>query len=282
MMKLSVCHYSFHRRWEEEKWTLERLCQEVKSLGVNSVDFHARLVSRLGTPDDIVQEIKTTISKTGIDLSGFSLSTNFNIENSQEYQNMIKDTIVWMQVAAKIGAPVSRVFGGGLRNRLNIDEKTKRDIFQRVIDALGVLSKEAEKLGLILALENHGGLPCTGEEQVEMIEKVGSKYLMATVDIGNYLQCGQEAVDGVRIASKYCAYVHAKDFKKKPDSSMPWGWNVSPCIVGEGDVDVTGCLSVLKKAGYDGYIALEYEGLEDERIGVPKSLEYVKSVMDRI
>jgi|GEM_PF-2330825 hypothetical protein len=33
-MKLSVCHYSFHRRWKEESWTLERLCEEAKSLGV--------------------------------------------------------------------------------------------------------------------------------------------------------------------------------------------------------------------------------------------------------
>lgn len=278
-MRLSICHYSFHRRWEEEKWTLERLCEEVKSLGVDSVDFHARLI---GSMDGAVQRIKNAVSKTGINLSGLSLSTNFNLEDPKEYQDMIDNTIKWMRIAADIGAPLSRIFGGSFRDRLKVNEKTKNEAFQRVIDALGVISREAEKLGLILALENHGGLPCSAEEQVFIIESVGSKYLQATIDVGNYLECGQEAVDGVKIASKYCTYVHIKDFKKETSSLTPWGWTISPCIVGEGDVDLFGCLSVLKEAGYKGYIALEYEGKDNESIGVPKSLKYIREIMDRL
>ncbi|HQE25422.1 MAG TPA: sugar phosphate isomerase/epimerase family protein [Candidatus Atribacteria bacterium] len=278
-MKLAICHYSFHRRWAEEKWTLLRLCEEVKSLGVDSVDFHARLIGNLGDP---VQEIQSALSKTGVNISGLSLSTDFNIEDPGEYQEMIDNTIKWMQVAAEVNAPVSRIFGGTLKDRLKVDEDTKKKAFQRVTDALGVLSKEAENLGLVLALENHGGLPCTAEEQMAIIESVGSKYLQATIDIGNYLQCGQEATEGIQLASKYCAYVHIKDFKKEPTSTTPWGWTVSPCAVGEGDVDLLGCLSVLKEAGYKGYLALEYEGQEDEKTGVPKSLENIRKAMDRL
>ena len=28
-MRLAVCHYSFHRLWEAEKWDCEKLCAEV-------------------------------------------------------------------------------------------------------------------------------------------------------------------------------------------------------------------------------------------------------------
>lgn len=278
-MKLSICHYSFHRRWKEEDWTLERLCEEAKLLGVNAVDFHAGLIGEI---DGAVEKVKSALTKSGITLSGFSLSTNFNLEDKQAYNEMIDRTIKWMRVAADVGAPVSRIFGGTLRDRINIDEKAKNEAFKRVIDALGILTKEAEKLGLILAIENHGGLPCIAEEQVYIIEAINSKYLQATIDIGNYMAGGQEAVEGTRIASKYCAYVHIKDFKKRPDSSLPWGWNIEACTIGEGDVDQLGCLKVLKDAGYNGYLALEYEGPEDEKIGVPKSLEYIRNVMGKL
>ena len=35
------------------------------------------------------------------------------------------------------------------------------------------------------------GLPCSGEEQIEVIEKINSPFLKATIDVGNYMQCGQ-------------------------------------------------------------------------------------------
>ena len=46
-MRKAICHYSFHRRYAEEKWTPARLVQEVKALGAEGIDFHARL---LGIP----------------------------------------------------------------------------------------------------------------------------------------------------------------------------------------------------------------------------------------
>ena len=279
MLNLSICHYSFHRCWKEENWTVERLCQEVKALGVEAVDFHAGL---LGEREGAAEKIKTALSKTGLALSGFSLSTNFNLDDPDVYEDMLNNTIAWMRVASEVGAPVSRIFGGTLRDRLEIDETTKNNAFQRVTDALGRLANEAEKLGLVLALENHGGLPCSGAEQVDMIRSVGSKYLRATIDVANYLACGQEAVEGTRIAADYGAYVHLKDYKKYPDSSLPWGWGIKRCTIGKGDVDQLGCLRELKAAGYDGYLAIEYEGPDDERVGVPESVEFMRSVMNKL
>ena len=135
---------------------------------------------------------------------------------------MIDNTIKWMQVAAEVNAPVSRIFGGTLKDRLKVDEDTKKKAFQRVTDALGVLSKEAENLGLVLALENHGGLPCTAEEQMAIIESVGSKYLQATIDIGNYLQCGQEATEGVQLA-KNTVLMSILKILKEPTLPPPAG-----------------------------------------------------------
>jgi sugar phosphate isomerase/epimerase len=139
--------------------------------------------------------------------------------------------------------------------------------------------REAEKLGVVLALENHGGLPCTGEEQVKVIEAINSKSLRATIDVGNYMGCGQEGHVGTALAAHLAAYVHFKDNRKKPAVKPGLPWSIESCTLGEGDVDHQACLAALTKAGYNGFVALEYEGTEDERTGVPKSVAFMKRVM---
>jgi sugar phosphate isomerase/epimerase len=99
---------------------------------------------------------------------------------------------------------------------------------------------------------------------VEIIRSIDSRNLRATVDIGNYLQCGQEAHEGTAIAAPYASYVHLKDYRKRADGSLPWGWAVEACSLGQGDVDFRQCLEALRTANYDGYLAIEYEGAEDD------------------
>ena len=275
-MQKSICHYSFHRRWDSENWTLDRLAEEVKRLGVEGVDFH---VHYLGPSTEAAGMIKRALSQNGLILSGLSMSNDFNQVDSSQFKTQVQTVKEWLAVAAQVEAPVSRIFGGHITVENRRDESAKASGRQRILDGLGQVVGEAEKLGVVLALENHGGLPCTGEEQVEVIEIINSPYLKATVDVGNYMQGGQEAQRGTEIAAKHCAYVHFKDFKKVPDSSTPWGWTIKPCIVGQGDVDHGACLEALTAGGYDGFVALEYEGHEDETVGVPKSVEFMNQLL---
>jgi sugar phosphate isomerase/epimerase len=273
-MKKSICHYSLHRTWKAKQWTCLQLAEHVKSLGSEGIDFHANL---LGTTEGAAQKIKEALQKTGLVLSGLSLGNNFNMEEPEKFKQQVDYVKSWLRVAAEVKAPVSRIFGGHIKDRSNKDQLKKS--FDLIFEGLGQVVKEAEKLGVVLALENHGGLPCTGEEQIDVIKKFNSKNLRATVDVGNYLQGGQEGHVGSAIAAPYCAYVHFKDFRKTPsqDPNMPWGLIAS--IVGVGDVDHLKCLTALKQAGYNGFVALEYEGPEDESIGVPQSLEFMNKVM---
>lgn len=273
-MKRSICHYSFHRTWTAENWTCERLAEEVKTLGVEAVDFHAGL---LGSSKESPAKIKSALDKTGLILSGLSLSNNFNQDDPAMLKEQINTVKEWLRVAAEVNAPISRIFGGHINDRSNKTELEQG--FARIMDALGEVIKDAEKLGVILALENHGGYPCTGEEQVEVIKKINSRYLRATIDVGNYLQGKQEGHVGTAIAANFAAYVHFKDFKKKPSQKDPAQWVLETCTVGEGDVDHSKCLKELKKKGYNEFIALEYEGPDDERTGVPESIKYMSQVM---
>ena len=279
-MREAICHYSFHRRWEKEKWTLDRLAGEVKALGVEGIDFH---VSLLGSPSGAPALIKEAVVKHGLVLSGLSLGNNFCPDDSGEFQSQVENVKEWIRVAAEVNAPVSRIFGGTLPSGKRGDPDARAECRGRIIKGLTAVMPEAEKREVVLALENHGSFPCTGEEQVGIIEKINSPFLKATIDIGNYMDnewSGQESHRGTRVAAKYAAYVHFKDFKKVPDTESPWGWKCAACVIGEGDVDLRACLEALRDAGYDGFVALEYEGPEDEESATPRSVEFMKRVME--
>jgi sugar phosphate isomerase/epimerase len=275
-MRKAICHYSFHRRWTSEKWTAERLAKEVKALGIEGVDFHAGMMAPSTTA---AERIRAALAKTGLTLASLSMSNDFNQEKPEEFRAQVDGVKEWIRVAAELCAPVSRIFGGHLAAEKRSDPSAKAQARQRILDGLGAAVEEAEKHGLVLGIENHGGLPCTGEEQVEVIRLVNSSSLKATIDVGNYLDGNQEAPAGTRIAAPHAAYVHFKDFRKIPDASSPLGWKIDACGLGEGVVDHPACLDALRQAGYDGFIALEYEGSENETTAVPKSVAFMKKVM---
>lgn len=271
-MKKSICHYSYHRTWESEGWSCQTLASTVKAHGVPAVDFHVRF---LGARDGAADAINAALESSGLAISGLSLSNNFNQEGKDSIEEQITAVSDWLTVAAEVNAPACRVFGGHIHDRSSREELDAG--LAKVVYALERVAEVAEKVGVTLALENHGGLPCTGEEQVQIIDGIGSAALRATIDVGNYLQCGQDPVEGTRIAAPYASYIHFKDFAKDPAAANRFGLRAT--AVGEGDVDHAGCLAALAAAGYNGYVALEYEGEEDERSGVSKSVEFMNRVM---
>ena len=48
-------------------------------------------------------------------------------------------------------------------------------------------------------------------------------------------------------------------------------------IIGHGNVPVTTCLNSIKKAGYDGWITIEFEGMEDTKTGLETGLENLRT-----
>lgn len=272
-MRTSVCHYSFHRLWQEEQWDCDRLCREVRAVGAQGVDFHQRLT---GDPLTARERIARALERSAMALSGISLSNNYNRDPGAELDAELAASRQWIDIAADLGAPVCRIFGGDGAK----DDREAQLV--RTREALRRITQYAAKKGVVLALENHGGMPTTGEEQVRLIREVGSPSLGATIDVGNYMSGGQEGVDGTKAAAPYCRYVHVKDFMKVRSSETAWGWKPQACTVGVGDVDIDGCLRELVAAGYQGWVALEYEGPGPERVGVAESMHVVRRAVQKV
>ena len=111
----------------------------------------------------------------------------------------------------------------------------------------------------------------------KLVNAVNEKNFGALVDIGNFNCADENSVNAVGRMAPYARHAHAKDFHIKSGmlDNPGTGWFQSRgcnylrgAIIGHGDVPVHQCVNALKRAGYDGYLAIEFEGMEDPITGI--------------
>ena len=107
------------------------------------------------------------------------------------------------------------------------------------------------------------------------------------VDMGNFLCADDLPVHAVPIAAPYAFHVHVKDFLYKPaDAENPGqGWFPSRngsylrgTVAGHGVVPIRRCLETLKKAGYDGVVSYEFEGMEENLSALEAALAFLRGL----
>ena len=119
------------------------------------------------------------------------------------------------------------------------------------ISRLSVMSEIAAESGIVLLLENEGGLVGDTPEQCRaLVEGVNSPHLRYVWDTGNYPQMGfARSVDiGWPLLAEYTECVQVKDCRIT-DGTIT--------VAGEGDGQVRELLHNLRKSEYVGFLALE-------------------------
>ncbi len=118
----------------------------------------------------------------------------------------------------------------------------------------------------------------------KLLKTVNHPNFRLTLDMGNFLCVDDDPVAAVARLVKYAVMVHAKDFHVRPKAAMPpSGWFRTPrsialrgAIVGHGAIDVPRQLRLITKAGYDGYLSLEFEGMEEPMQGIRLGLDFLR------
>ena len=145
----------------------------------------------------------------------------------------------------------------------------------------------AAGLGIKTMTENHGKFMQDALRVKKLIETVNHPNFGWLVDMGNFMGVDEVCVESVKIAAPYAVHAHAKDVHRKTGSEFKplQGWGVTRggnylrgAIIGHGDVNVPECLRILRDAGYDGWLSVEFEGIEDCFLGIRAGIENLRSI----
>ncbi len=220
-----------------------------------------------------LQALKRRAFVAGLPLYGMSTHQGFVSPDKEVRRTNIELTIGQIETCYELGIPTMRVNTGRWGTSKDFDELManrgiepplpgykEEDGFPWVIDALQKCLPAAEKCGVVLGLENHWGLGLTPEGVMRIVKAIDSPWLQVTMDTGNFLE---DPYKKLEMIAPSAVLVQAKTYYGGGE------WY-------ELDLDYKKIADILRKVNYRGWISLEFEGMEDYKTAVPKSLALLR------
>jgi L-ribulose-5-phosphate 3-epimerase len=273
--RIAVSTYSFWQFRRNEFRDIEKCIDLAGDMGFDGVEILHRQMR--DESNYYLQKLKQCAFRNGLDLCGFSTHQTFLSPKKEVRQKNVEHTQRYIELAYRLGIPTIRVNTGTWGTSGNFDELMKNrgvepplkgytdeDGFGWVIDGLSQCLKKAEECGVVLGLENHWGLGRTPEGLLRIVDAVRSPWLQVTLDTGNFLEDPYSKLE--KLAPR-AVLVQAKTY---------YGGGTWYSL----DLDYGRIAALLHKQGYRGYISLEFEGKEDPRTGVPKSLALLRKAFE--
>ena len=265
--RIAVSTYSFWQFKNEALRDIGTCIDLAADMGFDAVE----LLHRQMTDEShaAMQRIKRRAFLNGMSVCGFSTHQGFVSPDKAERQKNVDHTVKCLEMCYAMGIPTMRVntgrwgttksFDDLMKNRgvePNLPGFTDDDGFKWVIDGLTACLKAAETCGVVMGLENHWGLGRTPEGVLRVVDAIDSPWLRVTLDTGNFLEDPYDRLE--KLAPK-AVLVQAKTYH---------GGGLWYSL----DLDNDRIARLLRKHKYTGFVSLEFEGKEDPKTAVPKSL----------
>jgi sugar phosphate isomerase/epimerase len=263
MMKLSLAAYSFRKYLTDHRrrgsgaasgaagsMTLDDfvdLCAEYGLPGTEPTSYYVPDP----LPDKYLQRLRRRAFLAGVSVSGTAIGNTFTYPAGPDRDREIAYTKLWIDRAVDLGAPTIRIFAGDVQKGT-----TEPQARQWCIEAIRECCDHAGRKGIILALENHGGIVTTADQLVSIVREIDSEWFGVTWDSGNV-----RGADPYAELTKIAPYAVTAQIKTQ--------------IAGK-PADLPRVVGILKAVNYRGWLALEYEDEEEPKTAVPRYLEELR------
>lgn len=271
-MKLSITTYSYGKVFDDAEFSAMDAIEKTKNMGFEGIEFTGTNWNEdVRNNLDEGKRVKERCAELGLDVVAYCVGVDF-IRNpdAPEY---IKKCI---DFAAAMGAKNLRhdITAGFTGRQYSIGYD---DAIEVVAPIIRELTKYAEDKGVGTMTENHGFYSQDARRVEKLINTVAHPNFGALVDLGNFVCADENPTESVAILAPYAKHVHAKDFFIKSGNEIDpgEGWfqtracnYVRGTIIGHGVCNIAQSIRTLQKYGYDGYITVEFEGIEDRDKGI--------------
>ena len=267
-MMLGVAGYSFRNyfQWMRDKEQKPKDGRKPWSI-LDFVDWcadnnvpGAEVTSYFFPPDcneDFCLKLRHHAFMRGVQLSGGAVGNNFALPKGPKLDEQIAYTKKWIDFSAIMNVPHIRVFAGVPPKGMPVDEAIKN-----CIEAYQVVLDYAATKGVVLGLENHGGIVAEPDTLLHIMKSVNSEWAGINLDSGNFITEDPYA-DLAKIAP-YAVNVQVKaDIRRKGAAADELS-------------DIGRVAQILKDANYQGWFTLEYERNDDPFVSVPKVLDEMR------
>ena len=272
-MKIGLSSYSLYRALKSGELDWTGAIQWIAENGGEHMEV-VPLDLVFAEDESVVKTVVQRAADFGIALSGYTIGAQFLTETDEAYEAEIQRVKREVDVAAALGVSLmrhdvaSRPIAEATAAQFEVD-------LPRLIHACREIADYAKQYGIVTSVENHGYYVQASERVLRLVLGVDRENFRTTLDIGNFLCVDEDPIAAVKNNISYASMVHFKDFYRRPATSDPgdgWfsskaGYRLRGAICGQGDINIPAVAAIVRESGFDGFVSLEFEGLEDCRQG---------------
>jgi sugar phosphate isomerase/epimerase len=213
--------------------------------------------------DEYINQFKRRAFQLGLDITGTGVRNDFANPDADRRAADVQHVKEWIEVAAKLGAPVLRVFAGPQPEGYRWEE-----VAEWMVADLRQCAEFGGRRGVLVGVQNHGDMLKTATETLKIVEMVDSEWFGVIVDTGYFLT-EDPYVDIAKVTP------YAVNFQVK---ESPFG-KESPIRT-----DLVRLIGIVRNCGYRGYLPIETLSLPgrpyDPLTLVPEFLAEVRAALD--
>lgn len=288
-MKIGVSSYSFQQLINSGQETQLSIMKKAKEIGFDGIEFIDLSPADGVSEKEYAKMIREESEKLSLPVISYTISANLLNESGLDAE--VERICRKVDVAQILGVSCMRHDAAwGMPEELKKHAGFEQ-VLPTLVEGCKRVTEYAKEKGIVTMIENHGFF-CQDSERVEkIITGVADDNFGVLLDVGNF-SCADEnsAVATGRLAP-FIKHVHAKDFHIKSGNGINPGKGffksragnyLRGAIIGHGDIPVMQCLAIAKNADYDGYVSVEFEGLENCIDGIEIGFENLKKMIENL
>ncbi|MBA9026663.1 sugar phosphate isomerase/epimerase family protein [Peribacillus huizhouensis] len=287
-MKLGLSSYSLLAALQSKEMDILQVIQWIKDHGGEHIEI-VPLGFSLDDNPQLIQSIRQRAEDVGIEISNYAISANFIAATNEEYEQEIERVKKQVDITNLLGVKLMR-HDVALRPIHEASIAQFEADLPKIVHACRQVADYAAMFGITTSIENHGYFIQASDRVQTVINHVNRANFKTTLDIGNFMCVDEDPVSAVKKNISIASMIHIKDFYHRPSYKNPGeGWfptasgnYLRGAIVGHGDVDMREIVKTIKQSGYDGYISVEFEGLEECKQGSRIGMDNLRRLWEEL
>jgi sugar phosphate isomerase/epimerase len=250
----------------------DEVLKVAQQYGYNGVEIRTQSSHRHGLQLDAPLEVRRAARRKAAE-AGIALccvATSCRFADERESTQMLEDARRALDLAADIGSPRLRVFGG------SVPESTSRaDASAIVAQSLSALAPYAAARGVVICLETHDDW-CDPRHVAAVLAKVNHANVAANWDVMHPVRLKLATIaESYDVLKPWIEHVHVHDGVQK-------GAELTLTTMGEGEIDHRPVIELLMRDGYEGYISGEWINFDAYEAHLPRELGVLKKYEEEV
>lgn len=195
--------------------------------------------------DEYLYGVKRNAFLNGVTITGTGVRNDFALTDASSRQGHIQLVKNWVDVAAKLGSDMVRVFSGReLPKGYTFDQ-----VLEWMVPAFKECAKYGQERGVIIGLQHHDDFLKTAGQTIRVVKAVDSDWFSVILDVGSVRQG-----DPYEEIEKLLPYASNWQIKEHV-------WYGTKKV----DIDLPKLRSLIDKIGYRGFAPIEALGEGDPK-----------------